>query len=148
MPLLDLDFDAVWDENVGVEGDPEDTAMIESLLWASIYNPLFIAGSWHPLANLPLSRADSPDFVPVMLPGCACQVACVDFSSSNYNVFSFPALSDEEKTMLPNFVFNSVDVYDIPASGQPYRTLILSVRKAEGAANLHPYSAFYRVIGE
>jgi hypothetical protein len=148
MPMLDLDFEAVWDKDVGVEGDPEDTEMSEAILWASIYNPLFIASSWHPVVNLPLSRADSPDFVPIMLPGCACQVTCVDFGSSNYNHYSFPAISDEEKTMLPNFVFNSTNVYNLPSSGQPYRTLVLSVRKGKGAASIHPYSVFYRVTGE
>lgn len=148
MPLLDLDFEAVWDEDVGVDDAPTQTEMSEPILWASIYNPLFIASSWHPLVNMPLPRADSPDAIPVMLPGCACQVICIDFTGVNQNYFSFPALSDTEKAMLFKFVFNSVDVYNIPAAGTPYRTMIMSVRKGSGAAKLHPFSAFYRVTGE
>jgi hypothetical protein len=148
MPQLDLDFDAVWEKDVGVDDDPTDTEMSEAVLWASIYNPLFIASSWHPLVNMPVPRADSPDAIPVMLPGCACQVICICFTDSNPNRFSFPAISETEKTMLYKFIFNSINVYNIPSAGQPYRTLIMSVRKGGGSAVLRPFSAFYRVIGE
>ena len=43
MPNIDIDFDVVFDVEVGVEDDPTLTEMSPDLVKISVYNPLYVA---------------------------------------------------------------------------------------------------------